>query len=877
MRSPMTPLMRPVAINAMRKMLAPVGISQIPLPYLRGVNYLSFGSGPGEQLPRTEGTAYYADKGMNVFRLACNWETLQPVLNGPLITGGATDWLGGMRSVIEDVTARGGYTIIDLHNYMRRKEGGVDYIIGETATVTAAHLADFWGKLANYFKEYPKVIWGLMNEPHDQAYPALVTTSNAAIAAIRATGSKHPIFVCPNDWNSAGWRAGSQNPTYMLQIVDSADNMVFDVHHYFDAYSAGQSINVVAQSEWMEGLTNVTTWARTNNRKLFCGEFAYPQTQAGIAAGKVFHDYLVANNDVWTGWCHLAGGGWWQYDYFFRLDPYGSKWDASNPFGASGTGQANTWTPIIDQIAMSLVDNYLPITPASNLIPKSRLHADDYFVSSGLSKIIYSDIDGAYGKASNGTGMARIVEDGSNGTHFLQRATVPITSGVNHVLSAIVKPGDTAQTTYQLWAFASDYSSYATAVFNKSGMAYQYGFGGGGGTFVNGGTISIGNGEYLVWIEFSLASSGVNLRLQGTGGNYTGVAGATLAWVDGMYLQQRTGAPVLSSLRVTNPEATPVVFAPNISALVISGSTTQGQTLTATPTATGNPAPTYTYQWKANGTNISGATANTYVLTANEVGKTITVSAVADNLNGTTAAFTSAATVAIGGLTPWAPTDLGANLLSWYRKDTATVSAWPDSSGNGLNFVQATTGSQPTVDAAGGLAFSATARFMDCAGIDGGTPAFTEGVVVAVSLADTTTNKQILGCASGNGRQLIAQSNAFVWLNQQGTAAIAARAYTAGKQIVTLVSGPTRANIGLSVNGGALDAPVGTQAPYAGTGLVSRIGGTGALSIHEMVRFHAQNTSVADRKKLEGYIAWTNGTVAALDAAHPYKSAAPTV
>lgn len=67
----------------------------------------------------------------------------------------------------------------------------------------------------------------------------------------------------------------------------------------------------------------------------------------------------------------------------------------------------------------------------------------------------------------------------------------------------------------------------------------------------------------------------------------------------------------------------------------ISGTTTSGSTLTATNgTWTGTPAPTFTYQWKQNGVNISGATANTYVLTASDVGKTITVSVTATNTIG---------------------------------------------------------------------------------------------------------------------------------------------------------------------------------------------------------------------------------------------------
>lgn len=74
----------------------------------------------------------------------------------------------------------------------------------------------------------------------------------------------------------------------------------------------------------------------------------------------------------------------------------------------------------------------------------------------------------------------------------------------------------------------------------------------------------------------------------------------------------------------------------------ISGTLTSGSTLTAYEGVwTGSP--TYTYQWKAAGTNISGATSSTYTLTASEVGKAITVAVTGTNSAGNATA-TSAAT-----------------------------------------------------------------------------------------------------------------------------------------------------------------------------------------------------------------------------------------
>lgn len=71
----------------------------------------------------------------------------------------------------------------------------------------------------------------------------------------------------------------------------------------------------------------------------------------------------------------------------------------------------------------------------------------------------------------------------------------------------------------------------------------------------------------------------------------------------------------------------------------ITGTTVQGSTLTAADgTWTGTPAPTLTRQWKRNGVNISGATATTYVLTASDVGATITVTVTATNTIGSVSA-----------------------------------------------------------------------------------------------------------------------------------------------------------------------------------------------------------------------------------------------
>jgi|GEM_PF-1080152 len=79
--------------------------------------------------------------------------------------------------------------------------------------------------------------------------------------------------------------------------------------------------------------------------------------------------------------------------------------------------------------------------------------------------------------------------------------------------------------------------------------------------------------------------------------------------------------------------------------VTITGTATQGQTLTASNTlADIDGLGTITYQWKADGTNIANATSATYTLTQAQVGKAITVVASYQDLLGANESVASIAT-----------------------------------------------------------------------------------------------------------------------------------------------------------------------------------------------------------------------------------------
>ncbi len=82
--------------------------------------------------------------------------------------------------------------------------------------------------------------------------------------------------------------------------------------------------------------------------------------------------------------------------------------------------------------------------------------------------------------------------------------------------------------------------------------------------------------------------------------------------------------------------------------VTISGTLIQGRTLTAANTlADIDGLGVISYQWRADGVSIGGATASTYVLTGAEVGKVITALANYTDLRGTAESVPSAATAAI--------------------------------------------------------------------------------------------------------------------------------------------------------------------------------------------------------------------------------------
>lgn len=149
---------------------------------------------------------YYASKGMSVFRLSFLMERLEHSQGGPLDAAE----LARIDDVVNYSASKGIKVILDPHNFGQAY--GND--IGSSGTPTST-LTTFWSKLASHYAGNPNVIFGIMNEPHDQTAAQWAPMAQDSVNAVRAAGAtSQEILVPGTGWDNAkDWSATSDNAT----------------------------------------------------------------------------------------------------------------------------------------------------------------------------------------------------------------------------------------------------------------------------------------------------------------------------------------------------------------------------------------------------------------------------------------------------------------------------------------------------------------------------------------------------------------------------------------------------------------------------------------------------------------------------------------
>jgi len=161
-------------------------------------------------------------------------------------------------------------------NYENMYPNGTDVIgVGHVAP-TNEHITRLWFEITNKYATEPRVIFGLMNEPHHVPFATLTNYHNLAIAAIRdrekALGvAPHLVLVAGNNWSRPSeWFSKNENDTYMNandalfldQIKDTANHYAVEINIFFDTDESGRYGTAECKTLAEHRITFDPVWSR---------------------------------------------------------------------------------------------------------------------------------------------------------------------------------------------------------------------------------------------------------------------------------------------------------------------------------------------------------------------------------------------------------------------------------------------------------------------------------------------------------------------------------------------------------------------------------------------------------------------------------------
>jgi endoglucanase len=244
------------------------------------------------------------DDKFNIFRLPVGWQYLvNATLGGPLYAPNANTY----DLLVQGCLATGAYCIIDIHNYARW-DGG---IIGQGGP-TNAQFTSLWSQLATKYASQSRVIFGIMNEPHDLPSVTIwAATVQAAVTAIRNAGANSQIILLPgNDYTSAADFISDGSGPALLSVTNpngSTTNLIFDVHKYLDADNSGTSEDCVTNNI-ASAFAPLAQWLRCNGRQALNTETGGGNSASCISYLGQQLAFVSNNSDVFLGYVGWAAG-----------------------------------------------------------------------------------------------------------------------------------------------------------------------------------------------------------------------------------------------------------------------------------------------------------------------------------------------------------------------------------------------------------------------------------------------------------------------------------------------------------------------------------------------------------------------------------------
>ncbi|KAH9944192.1 endoglucanase [Epithele typhae] len=239
---------------------------QSSLPQLGGVNTAGYDFSVVCTVPPADQFSHFAGEGVNLFRIP--WQLMTPTLGGDI----DENWFSANYDpTVQAALASSSntYVIVDLHNYARWN----GQIIAQGGP-TNGQFASIWTQLAAKYGTNERVIFGIMNEPHDIPNVATwVDSVQFVVNAVRQAGAQNFLLLPGSSWSSAEAFPTEAGPL-LVKVTDplgGSDKLIFDVHKYLDSDNSGTHPDCTTDN--VDVLTTLVSFLQNNgNRQAILSE-----------------------------------------------------------------------------------------------------------------------------------------------------------------------------------------------------------------------------------------------------------------------------------------------------------------------------------------------------------------------------------------------------------------------------------------------------------------------------------------------------------------------------------------------------------------------------------------------------------------------------
>ncbi|KAI1496905.1 endoglucanase 2 [Biscogniauxia marginata] len=270
------------------------------------------------QLPLNDGPSqmqhFVENDSINLLRLPTSWQFL---VNNQL--GGDLDAskLAQYDQLMQACLATGAYCMIDMHNFARWD----GQIIGQGGP-TDEQFANLWGQLATKYAAKEKVVFELMNEPHDLDIGVWAQTCQAAVTAIRQAGAAEQMILLPgSNFDSAATLVSGGSAEALMAVTNpdgSTDGLLLDIHKYLDEDNSGTHAECITDN--IDAFTAVAQFLRENGRQGLVSETGASSDASCFTAFCAQNTFINENADVFVGLVGWAAGSF-DTSYILSLTP----------------------------------------------------------------------------------------------------------------------------------------------------------------------------------------------------------------------------------------------------------------------------------------------------------------------------------------------------------------------------------------------------------------------------------------------------------------------------------------------------------------------------------------------------------------------------